>query len=49
MSKPSKNKKAKVPKITEAEYTAYISALKTIGEDAPQQTLKLAKTENQQR
>lgn len=36
MSKPSKNKSNKVPKITEAEYAEYISALKTIGE--PPQT-----------
>ncbi len=28
MSKSSKSKKAKVPKLTEAEYAAYISALK---------------------
>ena len=28
MSKPSKNKKNKVPKITEAEYTAYLTTLK---------------------
>ena len=28
MGKSSKNKKNKVPKITEAEYAAYVSALK---------------------
>lgn len=28
MSKSSKNKKNKVPKLTEAEYTAYLSSLK---------------------
>ncbi len=34
MSKPTKTKKNKVPKITEAEYAAYISGLKN--ECAPQ-------------
>lgn len=29
MSKPSKNKHGKVPKITEEEYAAYLSALKS--------------------
>ncbi len=28
MSKPIKSKKEKVPKLTEAEYTAYIASLK---------------------
>ncbi len=34
MSKSSKCKKSKVPKLTEAEYAAYISSLKT-EEEAP--------------
>lgn len=29
MSRPSKSKKNKVPKITEEEYAAYVSAIKT--------------------
>ncbi len=33
MGKSTKCKKSKVPKLTEAEYAAYISSLKT-GEDA---------------
>ena len=37
MSKPSKQKKDRVPTITEAQYAAYISALKTIGEHPPKQ------------
>ena len=37
MSKPSKQKKDRVPTITEAQYAAYISALKTIGEVPPKQ------------
>lgn len=32
MSRPTKSKKDKVPKITEAQYAEYISALKTLGE-----------------
>ena len=32
MSRATKSKKDKVPKITEAQYAEYISALKTIGE-----------------
>ena len=32
MSRPIKSKKDKVPKITEAQYAEYISALKMIGE-----------------
>ncbi len=35
MSKPTKNKKEKVPKITEAEYAEYISTLKKMS-DPPQ-------------
>ncbi len=34
MSKSSNGKKTKIPKITEAEYAAYISSLKS-GEEAP--------------
>ncbi len=34
MNKSSKGKKTKVPKLTEAEYAAYISSLKS-GEEAP--------------
>lgn len=34
MSKPSKQKKNKVPKITEEEYAAYVSALKG-GQSSP--------------
>lgn len=30
MSKPSKNKKEKVPKITEEEYMAYVSSLREL-------------------
>ena len=33
MHKPLKNKKDKVPKITEAEYTEYISHLREEGEN----------------
>lgn len=33
MSKPSKRKNGKVPKITEAEYAAYLSALKNATSD----------------
>lgn len=32
MSKPSKSKKEKVPKITEEEYAAYLSALRELTE-----------------
>ena len=32
MSKPTKNKKDKVPKITEAEYAAYLSSLRELTE-----------------
>ena len=35
MSKPSKSKKEKVPKITEEEYMAYLSALKSSSEQQP--------------
>lgn len=35
MSKPSKSKKEKVPKITEEEYKAYLSALKSSSEQQP--------------
>lgn len=35
MSKASKNKNGKVPKITEAEYAAYVSALKSAEESGP--------------
>ncbi len=34
MSKPTKTKKSKVPKITEAEYAAYLSSLTTGGNSA---------------
>ncbi|MBQ8686093.1 MAG: hypothetical protein IJ514_07975 [Clostridia bacterium] len=44
MSRSSKGKNGKVPKITEEEYAAYLSALKTSGENEaqpmPQQTGK---------
>lgn len=33
MSKSSKHKKSKVPKLTEAEYAAYISSLKSDAEN----------------
>ena len=33
MSKSAKNKKDKVPKITEAEYTAYVLSLKNLSEE----------------
>jgi hypothetical protein len=32
MNKPTKNKKDKVPKITEAEYAAYLSSLRELTE-----------------
>ena len=32
MSKPTKNKKGKVPKITEEEYTAYLASLRESGD-----------------
>ena len=32
MSKPSKNKKNKIPKITEEEYAAYLSTLRNMSE-----------------
>ncbi len=32
MSKPSKGKKQKVPKLTEEEYVAYLSALRELSE-----------------
>ncbi len=32
MSKPTKSKKDKVPKITEAEYAAYLSSLRELTE-----------------
>ncbi len=35
MSKSSKCKKSKVPKLTEAEYAAYITSLKTEEEGVP--------------
>lgn len=35
MSKASKNKNGKVPKITEAEYAAYLSSLKATENDVP--------------
>lgn len=35
MSKASKNKNGKVPKITEAEYAAYLSSLKAVESDEP--------------
>ena len=40
MSKPTKSQKVKVPKITEAEYAAYVTALKELAEEGipqPQQ------------
>ncbi len=49
MSKASKNKKTKVPKLTEAEYTAYISSLKTGGMEgfeAPMSVFNAGKKEN---
>ena len=46
MSKSSKNKKNKVPKITEEEYAAYLSALKAPQEQGAQaQENKLGQTE----
>ncbi len=42
MSKPPKNKKNKVPKITEAQYAEYISGLKNMAE--PQKN-EIGKTE----
>ncbi len=36
MRKSMKGKKTKVPKLTEAEYTAYIASLKTDGEGESQ-------------
>jgi len=35
MHKPTKSKKGKVPKITEAEYIEYISHLRESGEEEP--------------
>ena len=35
MSKASKNKNGKVPKITEAEYAAYVLSLKSAEESGP--------------
>ena len=40
MSKSSKSKKNKVPKLTEAEYAAYISSLKGTGEVEGTATVK---------
>lgn len=40
MSKASKKKNGKVPKITEAEYAAYVSALKSAEESEPPQVDK---------
>ena len=40
MSKSSKGKKNKVPKLTEAEYAAYISSLKGVGEVEKNSTVK---------
>ena len=35
MSKASRNKNGKVPKITEAEYAAYVTSLKSAEENEP--------------
>ena len=40
MSKASKNKNGKVPKITEAEYAAYVLSLKSAEENEPPQVDK---------
>ncbi len=48
MRKPFKTKKEKVPKLTEAEYTAYINALKE-GELAPEETQKTSRQEQTQK
>ncbi len=48
MSKSTKHKKSKVPKLTEAEYTAYITSLKTNGDiplEAPTSALIAQKIE----
>ena len=37
MSKPAKSQKSKVPKITEAEYAAYVTALKELAEEGTPQ------------
>ena len=37
MSKPTKSQKSKVPKITEAEYAAYVTALKELAEEGSPQ------------
>ena len=40
MSKASKNKNGKVPKITEAEYESYVLSLKSAEESGPPQVDK---------
>ncbi len=40
MSKASKNKNGKVPKITEAEYASYVLSLKSAEESGPPQVDK---------
>lgn len=40
MSKSSKGKKNKVPKLTEAEYAEYITSLKATGEASESPTVK---------
>ena len=41
MSKASKNKNGKVPKITEAEYAAYVLSLKSAEESGPPRVDKM--------
>ena len=47
MSKPTKSKNGKVPKITEEEYTAYLASLREMSEDrdlhAPEASEKKSK------
>lgn len=47
MGKGNKNKKDKVPKITEEEYTAYLTALK-VGEEKTEEDGALSKSKGNQ-
>jgi hypothetical protein len=45
MSKPSKNKKEKVPKITEEEYLAYVSSLRELTATEEKKQTKASQSE----
>ncbi len=47
MTKSAKHKKSKVPRLTEAEYAEYISALKS-GEETPLEAPRSATNEKKQ-